>query len=530
MGRTNTKKAKKGVTLTYVAPPTAVAFHKSDAFVRVMLGPVGSGKSVSSAIELFILACSQQPNNDGVRQTRSLVTRSTYPALKTTTVRTFEDWFGGLWTITYDSPIRAKMELPLPDGTQVEWEILFYSIDGSAESLQRLRSLEITNAFINEGANTSSDVLSVIKSRVGRFPAKKNGTGATRPCILMDSNFGTTKSPLKQLVEEAPKGHAFFIQPPAVYFDAQTQEWVLNPQAENLQWLPDNYYERQLSGMNQQQIKMLLANQWAIPNQGKPIYPEFSQENKFTGYLQHIPNSTIVVGMDFGLSPACAFTQLTATGTAIVIYELWEDDMDLDTFIETRLQPTVAKRFPNSPIVICGDPAGRSRSGLSSRTAFSTLQDAGFKAVPAMSNDLDYRIGNVKYFLHRKNGLVVSTECTRLVEGFEGAYGYARLTATEESADIQFKDKPEKNEYSHIHDALQYAASYLRYGRYATKVPEGWHVSARYAARLRASSRIKGVNPEMYMALPVVQDVDHWGAPPPQQQRVQQQPDIYEYI
>ena len=44
-----------------------------------------------------------------------------------------------------------------------------------------------------------------------------------------------------------------------------------------------------------------------------------------------------------------------------------------------------------------------------------------------------------------------------LRKGFNGKYQYRRLNTSGE----KYVDKPDKNEFSHIHDALQYVATYL---------------------------------------------------------------------
>jgi len=54
-----------------------------------------------------------------------------------------------------------------------------------------------------------------------------------------------------------------------------------------------------------------------------------------------------------------------------------------------------------------------------------------------------------------------------LIDGFSGGYRYAERGNTS-----TFTDKPEKNVYSHIHDALQYVA--MRLFGYAEHNPQIW--------------------------------------------------------
>ena len=49
------------VETVYKATHTGSKFHKSDAFVRLIMGPIGSGKSVACCWEVFLKACAQKP-------------------------------------------------------------------------------------------------------------------------------------------------------------------------------------------------------------------------------------------------------------------------------------------------------------------------------------------------------------------------------------------------------------------------------------------------------------------------------------
>ncbi|BCV04223.1 MAG: hypothetical protein CM15mV81_280 [uncultured marine virus] len=47
---------------------------------------------------------------------------------------------------------------------------------------------------------------------------------------------------------------------------------------------------------------------------------------------------------------------------------------------------------------------------------------------------------------------MIDRRCATLIKGFQGGYCYRRMQVSGE----RYDDKPEKNMYSHIHDALQY--------------------------------------------------------------------------
>ena len=81
------------IDLNYVASPTASRFHASNAYVRGILGPVGSGKSVACIWEMLKRSMEQAQAPDGLRYTRWLVVRNTYGELLNTTMKTFDEWF-----------------------------------------------------------------------------------------------------------------------------------------------------------------------------------------------------------------------------------------------------------------------------------------------------------------------------------------------------------------------------------------------------------------------------------------------------
>ena len=58
--------------INYIASPTFRRVHKSNALVKAIRGPIGSGKSVGCVMEMFRICLNQEPNSDGVRRTRPL--------------------------------------------------------------------------------------------------------------------------------------------------------------------------------------------------------------------------------------------------------------------------------------------------------------------------------------------------------------------------------------------------------------------------------------------------------------------------
>src|SRR6187399_1615078 len=80
------------ISINFDAPPTVARFMKSDAFGRVIAGPVGSGKTTGCIFEIFRRACEQEPAPDGLRYTRFAVVRQTLKQLKDTVLKDILAW------------------------------------------------------------------------------------------------------------------------------------------------------------------------------------------------------------------------------------------------------------------------------------------------------------------------------------------------------------------------------------------------------------------------------------------------------
>ena len=86
---------KFGQTIYEIDGAVLRAFMLSTAPVQIICGPVGSGKSKACKLKLWAIANAQKAGPDGIRRTRMAVVRTTYPELRTTTIRTWLDTFPG---------------------------------------------------------------------------------------------------------------------------------------------------------------------------------------------------------------------------------------------------------------------------------------------------------------------------------------------------------------------------------------------------------------------------------------------------
>lgn len=172
------------------------------------------------------------------------------------------------------------------------------------------------------------------------------------------------------------------------------------------------------------------------------------------------PNLAVGRGWDFGLYPACIFAQLFPHSRLIILRECVGDDIDTERFIY-EVDRLSNEWFPNANFVEFVDPTGKNRVGTDGRTYTRLLTAKPLRArkiylganAPAQRRTavIDFLSDNIKGL----PCLLIDPSCEVLTKGFNGGYMYAYRKGT-------LKSTPEKNFFSHIHDALQYLCSKIR--------------------------------------------------------------------
>jgi len=449
---------------------TLKQFMKSNDFFRGLRGPVGSGKSVACCVEIFRRCLLQQKNKEGKRKSRWAVIRNTNPQLRTTTIKTWLDWFpedtwgNFAWSVPYTHRI-VKGDLDV--------EVIFLALD-RPEDVKKLLSLELTGVWVNEAREIPKSIIDACTMRVGRFPSMRDG-GATWYGVIADTNapeedhwwpIMAADVPVPDHIsrDEAlmlikPDNWSFYTQPSAMLEQKENGSitgYEFNEKAENKSNLTENYYPNIIRGKTKGWIDVYVLNKLGSIEEGKPVYPNFKQELHCAAEdLEVNPHLPIYIGVDFGLTPAAVFGQRLATGRWHLINELVCFDMGVIRFSEL-LRTEIAKNYKGTEVHIYGDPAGDFRSQTDERTPFQIMRQNRLKASPAPSNDVALRIEAVDSALTRlldgKPGLLLDKKCINLKKGFNGGYHYRRLQVSGD----RYDEKPLKNRYSHVHDALQY--------------------------------------------------------------------------
>lgn len=428
--------------LKYTASATVGAFARSDAAFRLIMGPLGSGKTTGCIMEVFRRCAEQVRGPDGYRHSRWAFVRNTAQQLRDTTLKSWLEWFpdgvAGRW--------RAMDSTFFLEVGDIRAEILFRPLD-TEEDQRRLLSLNLTAAYINELRELPLELVNAIRSRTGRFPSAKDG-GPTWHGTLADTNPPSKDHWIYEMFEVVkPRGWEIFKQPGG-----------LDPGAENRDHLPPGYYEDLLEGASADWAEAHVHGRYSRSLSGRPVYgaswnADFHVAKEPLRAIES-PHYPIVIGMDFGRTPAAVLKQRDARGRVLTLDECYAEGMGLSTFLKEKLKPFLSTKYPRNRFVVCGDPAGWAKSQLSEKHAGDVLKEYGFSSQRAPTNDPERRIEAVERLLMLQTDgaahYLVSPTCEKLIAGFNGGYKFKT------KKDGSYEASPLKNEFSHLHDANQY--------------------------------------------------------------------------
>tara|TARA_R110002124_G_scaffold59277_2_gene164013 strand:+ start:11743 stop:13305 length:1563 start_codon:yes stop_codon:yes gene_type:complete len=459
--------------LDFSQSPTVWDFLNSDNFVRGIMGPVGSGKSYACCAEIFLRAVKQAPSpRDGIRHTRFAIIRNSYPELRTTTLKTWQEIFPeNKWgAMRWSPPITHHIQLPpRGDAAGIDCEVIFLALDQPRDT-RRVLSLELTGAFVDEVRELPKAIIDALTSRVGRYPSKLDG-GATWRGVWMCSNPMDDDHWYYRLAEKEKPGKGawawkFFRQPGGVHpgsvedknaiFSAG-KHWVPNPKAENTNNLPPGYYQQQLQGKNLDWINAYAAGLYTFVQEGRAVWQEYTDSTMSVDSMEIDYSLPIHIGLDFGLTPAAVFGQRHPSGQWNMFYELVTEDMGLERFGQMLLYE-LNTRFDKLEPLIWGDPAGSKRDEIFEVTAFDHLRTLGLNAKPTATNDFQVRreagAAPMTRLINGKPGLQIHKDCHQLRKALTGGYYFKREAIS--GGQERFRDKPYKNNSSHVGDAYGY--------------------------------------------------------------------------
>jgi hypothetical protein len=465
--------------IVFDASPTVSDFITDNSFWTGIMGPYGSGKSVGCVMKIYKKASEQAPDADGVRRTMCVVVRDTYKNLMQTTWRTIKHWFPpgvcGVWRSTekvyYLGGIATKDgvvpgAIKLADGTKVFCEIMLLALDDESDA-ERLQSLEPSFAWVNEYRNIKTGLMYDLGMRVGRYPENCTWFG-----VMMDTNPPPFNGPHYKFFEEFDHekakemakewgvgeiGAALYKQPGG-----------LDPNAENIEHLPGGrqYYLRLLAtstseGKSQGWINAHIHGKYAYYSDAEGLYSDdFSDSMHIARQALHPdPKDVMLIGLDPGFAAGAAFMQRDKYARWQVFAELVENNVDAKQFSHYMKELIKEMGWDRMRFLIVGDPFLRNRSSANRTSWEDVLKREGWPVMIGTQQGLDPRIQSVRAAMRRTNAgipsfLLDAQRCPTLKRACMGAYHRAKVKGKD-----QHRDQPEKNDESHIAEAIQYPIS-----------------------------------------------------------------------
>jgi hypothetical protein len=459
---------------------------KSEAFGRLIAGPVGSGKTTAAVIELLRRSCAQARGTDGVRHTRHAIVRQTLKQLKDTVLKDCQNWLKGLgqWKVSENTFIVDF------DDVRSEW--IFIPLENE-EDQARLLSMQLTGAWLSECIEMDISVLAPLTGRLGRYPSGVEGV-CTWNGWIADTNFPTEMTPWHSFMETPPPEVQIFKQPSGMADNAENLNWLR--QNETTIALPIDhparvaqgrkYYERfvEMYGEESDWVKRYVYAQYGDDPSGAAVFKNSFKSNfHIVPDTMLIPGYPLLIGQDFGRNPWSLICQMDHMGRLLVHQEVPATNVGLEKHVNEKLKPLLmSDRYLGYKVCAIGDPSGVAKGNIAEESCFDALSRLGIPNFPAPTNDIEPRLRAVESLLGQQtNGgpaLMISAKgCPWLCRAMSGGYRFMKMKT---GALKVVPDKTDKEGFSHVADDLQYVALVVHGG----VVPE---ISRRLRPRVKRS-------------------------------------------
>lgn len=491
--------------------------------VSIIQGPVGSGTSTACCHKMWSISMEQKPDRLNIRKSRWLVVRNTFDELKQTTLKTWSYWFGegrfgDFGTIKMSNPPEHKVRYDLPDGTTVQAEFIFLSLDND-DDVSKLLSMECTGVWFNEVQFSEKKVFDMAHSRAmqGRYPPKLDG-GPTWKGVIADLNApreghwipymrGDVPLPLewdedRRREYNVSDNWKFYTQPPGlieifknkrldhyVENNRETREMLgledLDAVAENMNWI-DEPYMSLIDGKDKDYIDTYVMNRVGLYRKGQAVFPSFVRETHISkDPIPYRPEWPLIVGLDFARNPAAVICQLIR-GQMLVLDEFGSENVSAGEFAPL-LRQRILEKFPgvltakpidleryteqqtqmiedriskisNPKIQFWGDPTGGSKGQGTNWTPYLIFGAHGMPVVRAPgNNDIVLRLEAVKSLLSKMIQGAPALLLSPVLRTLKAGMGGAYHFAKIQGQAGRYHDVPYKDTFSDYCDALQYA-------------------------------------------------------------------------
>lgn len=458
--------------VNYTPPPSLIPFLRSETFVSLQMGPIGSCKTTAGIIKIAYEAMKMAPCKDGIRRSRAIWIRNTRQMMVDSSIGDFLKWFPEGLAGDF---LRTDLKYILRFG-DVECEVLFRGLD-DANDVRRLLAIQASFAILDEFREINPDIFEAVQGRLGRYPDKmlvphRKEWGNDEKGNPIAGCVNDAGEPMKKLwgMSNPPDADSFwetYLSDPPDNASVFFQPGGLSPEADWIKYLPTNYYEDLMKGKAQNYIDVYINNEFGRSLSGQPVFTSFKKalhvapDNNPPVYN---PKLLLVIGLDPGMQSGAVICQQNLYGRVYVLDEITTQGMGAARFADDRLKPLLSNSYRGADVLIVCDPAADNRSQADEQTVIMVLRKRGFKVQPAYTNGLEARLSVVDGYLNRlvegEGALCIAPKCKQLIKGMAGGYKYAI------NSKGVVKDVPDKvgdgAKHTHICDSLQYALLYFQ--------------------------------------------------------------------
>lgn len=465
--------------------PIADRFMLSRAFLQIIIGPVGSAKTMLMLRKLRRIALMQGTvlNSQGVavRHGGVGVIRETYPNLEKNTL---PSWFRihpehegkFTWKAPYTHRLNLIQKQDPESGRVTEYcdfEAEFRAIgDRSVE--EACRGWERVAIGVDEADLQPPELLPFLSGRVGRS-SKLDPSLVVDPTIVMALNAPYMDNYMYALAYEQELMD--LIDPALVdalngrpLIEVFIQPGGRDPNAENLHNLPRGYYQIQ-AGLNKHRpdyVARMIDNKPVPMQHGQPVNPQFDFQ-RHVRPLEFDPRRMLVIGCDGGLTASAVATQRTPEGyfrslrEAVAFLEQGKTLKKIGPTAFAQLLRAMLNehffdvdpdriRLPTDPAAF----AAKDRDDSEHDWVLAVRKELGLPLHKAKTNKEGLRHEAIWRAQAEHDGYAVDPACKHLIRGHLGGYRYrdAKLSDGETRGHLQVADTI----HTHVCDAEQYAA------------------------------------------------------------------------
>lgn len=475
--------------------PVADAFMASRAFVQIIIGPVGSAKTVTALRKLRKIGQMQGGRRDGNgviwRKARVGVLRESYPNLEKNTL---PSWFRihaeSDGKFTWKAPYTHKLRLILATDPRTgkatdvcDFEIEFRAIgDQSVE--EACRGWEVNAVLVDEADLQPAALLAFLSGRVGRF-SDLDPTLVVDPTIILSLNAPYIDNWIYPLAYENEFGGVLDAEVQQALAGRKLVEVFIqpggrSPNAENLHNLPGatpenlkggrSYYimQAELNKHRPDYVARMIDNKPVPMQHGQPVNPMFDFE-RHVQPLDFNPARMLIVGFDQGLFASAVASQRTEEGhfrslrEAVSFIKKGEILRKIGpTAFGQMVRAMLAEEFPDvhpSRVRLVGDPAAwKAKDNEDDERDWirAFTKALGHKVHKAKTNKQGLRHEAIWRAMDQHDGYAVDPRCKHLIRGHLGGYRYAKADMTD--GETRGHLEVANTIFTHVCDGEQYAA------------------------------------------------------------------------